>query len=34
MKAVLLTRTGGPEVFKLLERPDPAVEAGEVRIAV
>jgi NADPH:quinone reductase-like Zn-dependent oxidoreductase len=34
MKAVVLTRTGGPEVFEILERPDPAVGAGEVRIAV
>jgi hypothetical protein len=30
MKAVLLTEPA----LKLLERPDPAVEAGEVRIAV
>jgi len=29
-----LTRTGGPEGFEVLERPDPAVGAGEVRIAV
>jgi len=34
MKAVVLTRSGGPEVFEVLERPDPAVGAGEVRIAV
>ena len=34
MKAVVLTRTGGPGVFEVLERPDPAVGAGEVRIAV
>jgi synaptic vesicle membrane protein VAT-1 len=34
MRAVVLTRTGGPEVLKVLERPDPAVGAGEVRIAV
>jgi synaptic vesicle membrane protein VAT-1 len=34
MKAVVLTRTGGPEMFEVLERPDPAVGAGEVRIAV
>ncbi len=34
MRAVVLTRTGGPEVFQVLERPDPAVGAGEVRIAV
>ena len=30
----MLTRTGGPEMFEVLERPDPAVGAGEVRIAV
>ena len=29
-----MTRTGGPEVFEVRERPDPAVGAGEVRIAV
>ena len=34
MKAVVLTRTGGPEVLKVQEWPDPAVGAGEVRIAV
>jgi NADPH:quinone reductase-like Zn-dependent oxidoreductase len=34
MKAVVLTRSGGPEVFEVLERPDPDVGAGEVRIAV
>jgi NADPH:quinone reductase-like Zn-dependent oxidoreductase len=34
MKAVVLTRTGGPGVFEVLERPAPAVGAGEVRIAV
>src|SRR5215213_9955232 len=34
MKAVVLTGTGGPEMFEVLERPDPAVGAGEVRIAV
>jgi len=30
----VLTRTGGPEMFEVLERPDPVVGAGEVRIAV
>ena len=30
----MLTGTGGPEMFEVLERPDPAVGAGEVRIAV
>jgi NADPH:quinone reductase-like Zn-dependent oxidoreductase len=34
MKAVVLTRTGGPGVFEVQERPNPEVGAGEVRIAV
>ena len=34
MKAVVLTRTGGPEVFQVQEWPDPPVAEGEVRIAV
>ena len=34
MRAVVLTGTGGPEVLQVLERPDPAVGPGEVRIAV
>ena len=34
MKAVVLTRTGGPEALEVREWPDPAVGAGEVRIAV
>jgi NADPH:quinone reductase-like Zn-dependent oxidoreductase len=34
MKAVVQTGTGGPEVLKVLDRPDPAVGPGEVRIAV
>jgi NADPH:quinone reductase-like Zn-dependent oxidoreductase len=34
MKAVVLTRTGGPDVLRVLDWPDPAVGAGEVRIAV
>jgi NADPH:quinone reductase-like Zn-dependent oxidoreductase len=34
MKAVVLTRIGGPEVLKVQEWPDPPVGAGEVRIAV
>ena len=29
-----MTRTGGPGVFEVKEWPDPAVGAGEVRIAV
>lgn len=34
MKAVVQTGTGGPDVLQVQERPDPAVGAGEVRIAV
>ena len=34
MKAVVLTRTGGPDVLQVQDWPDPAVGAGEVRIAV
>jgi NADPH:quinone reductase-like Zn-dependent oxidoreductase len=34
MRAVVMTRTGGPDVFEVQERPDPTVGAGEVRIAV
>jgi NADPH:quinone reductase-like Zn-dependent oxidoreductase len=34
MRAVVITEHGGPEVLKVLERPDPRVGPGEVRIAV
>jgi NADPH:quinone reductase-like Zn-dependent oxidoreductase len=34
MRAVVLTRHGGPEVLKVLDRPDPEVRSGEVRITV
>jgi NADPH:quinone reductase-like Zn-dependent oxidoreductase len=34
VKAVVLTGTGGPEVLRVQEMPDPAVGPGEVRIAV
>ena len=34
MKAVVLTRTGGPDVLKVQDWPNPSVGAGEVRIAV
>lgn len=34
MRAVVITRHGGPEVLEVQERPDPPVGAGEVRIAV
>ena len=34
MRAVVITKHGGPEVFELQERPDPALGPGEVRIEV
>jgi synaptic vesicle membrane protein VAT-1 len=34
MRAVVLTRTGGPGVLEVREQPEPAVRAGEIRIAV
>jgi NADPH:quinone reductase-like Zn-dependent oxidoreductase len=34
MRAVVLTGTGGPEVLKVQEVPDPLVGTGQVRIAV
>jgi synaptic vesicle membrane protein VAT-1 len=34
MKAVVLTRTGGPDVLEVRELPEPPVKPGEVRIAV
>jgi NADPH:quinone reductase-like Zn-dependent oxidoreductase len=34
MRAVVITRHGGPEVLEVQDRPDPPVGAGEVRIAV
>jgi synaptic vesicle membrane protein VAT-1 len=34
MRAVVITRHGGPEVLRVEERPDPKVGPGEVRIAV
>ena len=34
MRAVVITKHGGPEVLQVEERPDPAVGPGEVRIAV
>lgn len=34
MRAVVLTGTGGPEVLRVQERPDPAVGPGQLRIAV
>ena len=34
MKALVITQHGPPEVLKILDRPDPEVGPGEVRIAV
>ncbi|MDF2442888.1 MAG: NADPH:quinone reductase [Subtercola sp.] len=34
MKAVVYSRTGGPEVLELVERELPAVDAGEVRVRI
>jgi NADPH:quinone reductase-like Zn-dependent oxidoreductase len=34
MRAVVLTGTGGPEVLKVQERPDPVAGPGQIRIAV
>jgi NADPH:quinone reductase-like Zn-dependent oxidoreductase len=34
VKAVVLTGTGGPEVLRVEQRPDPSAGPGEVRIAV
>jgi NADPH:quinone reductase-like Zn-dependent oxidoreductase len=34
VRAVVITKHGGPEVLEVQERPDPAVGRGQVRIAV
>lgn len=34
MRGVVITKNGGPEVLEVQERPDPQVEAGNVRVAV
>jgi NADPH:quinone reductase-like Zn-dependent oxidoreductase len=34
MRAVVITKHGGPEVLEVQEKPDPPVGAGEVRVAV
>jgi len=34
MRAVVITKHGGPEVFEIQERPDPQLGPGEVRIDV
>jgi len=32
MKAAVITAPGGPEVLRLLDRPDPEPRAGEIRV--
>lgn len=34
MRAVVITKHGGPGVLQVQERPDPSIRSGEVRIAV
>jgi NADPH:quinone reductase-like Zn-dependent oxidoreductase len=34
VRAVVLTKVGGPEVLRVQEQPDPAVGPGQIRIAV
>ena len=34
MRAVVITKHGGPEVLAVQERPDPVLRPGEVRIDV
>jgi len=34
MRAVVITKNGGPDVLRVEERPDPPVGPGEVRVAV
>jgi len=34
MRAVVITKNGGPEVLKVEERPDPEVKPGQIRVAV
>src|ERR1019366_4047126 len=34
MRAVVITKHGGPEVLQVQERPDPPLGAGQVRIGV
>jgi len=34
MRAVVITKHGGPGVLQVQERPDPVLAAGEVRIDV
>src|SRR6266545_6023811 len=34
MKAIVYTRTGGPDVLQLVDRPVPAPRTGEVRVKI
>ena len=34
MKAVVITKHGGPDVLKVEERPEPTLSAGEIRVDV
>ncbi|WOH53332.1 hypothetical protein [Bradyrhizobium sp. sBnM-33] len=34
MKAIVMTRTGGPEVIEYVERPDPAPGTGQVLVEI
>ena len=34
MRAVVITKHGGPEVLQVQERPDPVAGPGQVRVAV
>lgn len=34
MKAIINTQAGGPSVLQLVERPVPAVAAGQVRVRI
>src|ERR1700742_137399 len=34
MKAIVITKHGGPGVLKVEERPDPTLSAGEIRVDV
>ena len=33
MRAVVITKNGGPDVLEVQERPDPEVKPGEIRVA-
>ncbi|MBB3397387.1 NADPH:quinone reductase-like Zn-dependent oxidoreductase [Rhizobium sp. BK538] len=34
MKAIVMRRTGGPEVIELVERPEPVLARGEVLVEI